>query len=162
MANLDQIDWKILRKLQRDGRASNVELADCVGLSPSPCSVRVRRLEQSGYIAGYQAIIDIPKITPVVYIFAEFHLIEKTRPYCTKFEMALKKFEHIIEFHMMSGSCDYLVKFMVKNIEEYQSIVERLVDMDAGIRKYSSHVVMKSPFVRREIPVMGLIDQSAA
>lgn len=162
MVSLDQIDWKIITKLHRDGRISNVELADCVGLSPSPCLIRVRRLERAGFIAGYQAVIDVAKLSPVTYVFTEFSLNEKSRAYCTKFEVALKKFDHVVECHMMSGRCDFMVKFMVRSIDEYQVIIDRLVDMDVGIKNYASHVVMKSPFVRREIPVMELFEPSVA
>jgi DNA-binding Lrp family transcriptional regulator len=130
---LDRIDLRILSQLQKKGRITNVELADAVGLSPSPCLIRVKRLEKAGYIIGYGAQIQLEKLGDV---------------------------HEIVECHLASGGYDYLLKFVTRSVSHYQSIVEGLLERNIGIEKYFSYVIIKSPFVKSHYPLETLFSQN--
>ncbi|WP_330647181.1 Lrp/AsnC family transcriptional regulator [Thioclava sp. FTW29] len=150
---LDRIDLKILAELQRNGRITNVELADLVALSPSPCLMRVKKLQRAGYISGYTAQIDMTKLGETLTVFTEFTLKNHRQIDFARFQEALEKVDSCIECHLVSGGYDYLAKFVTASIGDYQTILEGLVDRDIGIDKYFSFVVMKTPFVKTQIPL---------
>jgi len=150
---LDRIDIRILHELQKNGRITNVELADLVHLSPSPCLMRVKKLQSAGYITGYSAQIDIAKLGPTITIFTEVTLKNHRKIDFEQFQRAAEKVEEIIECHLVSGGYDYLLKFVTGSIGDYQALMERLTDMNIGIDKYFSFVVMKSPFVKAHLPL---------
>ncbi|KJF69909.1 Lrp/AsnC family transcriptional regulator [Rhizobium nepotum] len=153
---LDRIDIRILHELQHNGRLTNVELSDLVHLSPSPCLVRVKRLQQLGYISGYSAQIDLAKLGPTVTIFTEVTLSNHRQNDFSRFQQAIEKIEQAIECHLMSGGYDYLIKFVTATIGDYQELMEGLLDADIGIDKYFSFVVMKSSFVKHHLPLNDL------
>ncbi len=150
---LDRIDIRILAHLQRNGRITNVELADAVGLSASPCLVRVKRLEKAGYIAGYGAHIQMQKLGDTQMIFTEVTLADHRASDFARFEAAIRRRDEVIECHLVSGGYDYLLKFVTRNVPHYQEIMERLLATDIGIEKYFSYVVIKSIFVKRHYPL---------
>jgi DNA-binding Lrp family transcriptional regulator len=156
MLKLDRTDIKILYELQKNGRMTNVELADIVNLSPSPCLMRVKRLQQEGFISGYCAQIDLAKLGPVLTVFTEVTLKNHRQMDFVRFLTGVAKFEQVIECHLVSGGYDYLIKFVTSGIAEYQEIMERLTDMDIGIDKYFSFVVLKSPIVKPHMPLPSL------
>jgi DNA-binding Lrp family transcriptional regulator len=156
---LDRIDIAILAQLQRNGRMSNVDLADAVALSPSPCLQRVRRLEAAGYITGYGAHIDLAKFGGTVTVFTEITLAEHTREAFIRFEAALGGIEEVVECHMVSGGYDYLLKFVARGIAQYQTVIEAMLDRRIGIARYFSFVVIKSPILRRDYPLRSLIGE---
>ncbi|PRD43750.1 AsnC family transcriptional regulator [Phyllobacterium phragmitis] len=153
---LDRTDIKLLYELQKNGRMTNVELADLVHLSPSPCLMRVKRLQQEGFISGYSAQINLAKLGPVLTVFTEVTLKNHRQMDFARFLTAVGKFEQVIECHLVSGGYDYLMKFVTSGIAEYQEIMERLTDMDIGIDKYFSFVVLKSPIVKPHMPLPSL------
>lgn len=153
---LDRIDVKILAELQKNGRITNVELADLVALSPSPCLMRVKKLQQSGYITGYSAQINVAKLGETLTVFTEFTLKNHRSPDFARFQEALEKIDSCIECHLVSGGYDYLTKFVTSGIVDYQNIIESLIDRDVGIDKYFSFVVIKTPFVKTQIPLARL------
>lgn len=150
---LDRIDLRILTHLQKHGRVTNVELADAVGLSASPCLVRVRRLEKAGYIIGYGAHIQMQKLGDVQLIFTEVTLSDHRASDFARFEGAIRKVDEIVECHLVSGGYDYLLKFVTGNVAQYQEIVERLLDLGIGIEKYFSYVVIKTIFIKQHYPL---------
>ena len=145
---LDRIDLKILAQLQKNGRLTNVELANRVGLSASPCLIRVKRLEAAGYIVGYGAQIALQKISSVMTVFTEVTLSDHRRDDFFRFETAMQKVESLVEAHLISGGYDYLLKFMVRNIDHYHETIEALLDQNIGIEKYFSYIVIKSPILK--------------
>jgi DNA-binding Lrp family transcriptional regulator len=155
---LDRIDMKILVELQRNGRISNVTLADAVGLSASPCLLRVKRLEQAGYISGYGATINLPKLGETITIFTEITLADHSKEYFIRFEAALRRVDEVVECHLVSGGYDYLVRFVTRGLTHYQSLIETLLERNVGISKYFSYVVMKSPIQKTEYPLQILFD----
>jgi DNA-binding Lrp family transcriptional regulator len=153
---LDRIDIKILSELQKDGRITNVELAGLVNLSASPCLMRVKKLQAEGYIVGYSAQLDIAKLGQTLTVFTEVTLKNHRQIDFARFLAAIEKVDSVVECHLVSGGYDYLLKFVTAGIAEYQAIMERLTDMDIGIDKYFSFVVMKSPFVKSHLPLKSL------
>ncbi|WP_407051514.1 Lrp/AsnC family transcriptional regulator [Methyloraptor flagellatus] len=153
---LDQIDIKILYELQKNGRITNVELAELVNLSPSPCLMRVKKLQQEGYITGYSARINIAKLGQALTVFTEITLKNHRQSDFARFLAAIDKLDQVVECHLVSGGYDYLVKFVTSGIIEYQTLMERLIDLDIGIDKYFSFVVLKSPIVKPHMPLTSL------
>lgn len=159
MPKLDSIDIRILHELQKTGRITNVELADLVNLSPSPCLMRVKKLRQAGYITRYTAQIDVAKLGPTLMVFTEVTLKNHRQIDFARFQGALDKVEECIECHLISGGYDYLLKFVTAGISEYQAIMESLIDREIGIDKYFSFVVMKSPFVKTHLPLKNIFSR---
>ncbi len=153
---LDRIDIKILAELQKDGRITNVELAGLVNLSASPCLMRVKKLQAEGYITGYSAQVDIAKLGQTLTVFTEVTLKNHRQIDFARFLAAIGKVDSVVECHLVSGGYDYLLKFVTAGISEYQAIMERLTDMDIGIDKYFSFVVLKSPIVKSHMPLKSL------
>ncbi|KQT82765.1 Lrp/AsnC family transcriptional regulator [Aurantimonas sp. Leaf443] len=148
---LDRIDLRILSELQKNGRITNVELAELVHLSPSPCLMRVKKLQSEGYIINYSAQIDIAKLGKTLTVFTEITLKNHRRIDFARFLAGIEKIDSVMECHLISGGYDYLIKFMMPGVVEYQTTMERLLDMDIGIEKYFSFVVLKSPLVRNHL-----------
>lgn len=153
---LDRIDVRILAELQRNGRITNVELADLVHLSPSPCLTRVKKLQQAGYITGYSAHIDVGKLGETLTVFTEFTLKNHRQIDFARFQKTLENIESCVECHLVSGGYDYLAKFVTAGIADYQTIVEDLIDRNIGIDRYFSYVVIKSPILKKGIPIYRL------
>lgn len=153
---LDRIDIKILAELQRNGRITNVELAEVVNLSPSPCLMRVKKLQQAGYITSYSAQIDVARLGETLTVFTEFTLKNHRQIDFARFQEALEKIDSCVECHLVSGGYDYLAKFVTSGITDYQAIVEGLIDRNVGIDKYFTFVVLKTPFVKSQIPLTRL------
>lgn len=156
---LDRIDLKILAQLQKTGRITNVELADAVGLSPSPCLTRVKRLESAGYITGYGAQINLQKLGEYLTVFTEVTLHDHKRPDFSRFENRIRNIDEIVECHLVSGGYDYLLKFVARGVAHYQQIIEELLDANFGIEKYFSYIVIKSPFIKHHYPIQGLFGE---
>ncbi|AEK60148.1 MULTISPECIES: Lrp/AsnC family transcriptional regulator [Collimonas] len=154
---LDRIDLRILCHLQQNSRITNVVLADAVGLSPSPCLIRVKRLEKAGYISGYGAYIRLEKLADVQIVFTEVTLSDHRREDFAKFEAYLRNVDEIIECHLVSGGYDYLLKFMTRSVVHYQSVIESLLEQNLRIEKYFSYIVIKSPFIKHHYPLEKFI-----
>jgi len=157
LPKLDRIDIKILAELQRTGRMTNAELANKVGLSPSPCLARVRRLEEAGYISSYSANINLAKLRSVQVVFTSVTLGDHRLADFMKFEQGMQNVEELVECHLVSGGFDYLLKFVVKGIPHYQDVMERILERNIGVSKYFSYIVVKTPIIRNYVPVRMLL-----
>lgn len=153
---LDRLDLRILSQLQQNGRMTNVVLADAVGLSASPCLIRVKRLEKAGYIEGYSAQINLNKLGDVLTVFTEVTLTDHHREDFQRFEAAIRDIDELVECHLISGGYDYLLKFMTRGVAHYQQIIEGLLERDIGIEQYFSYIVIKSPIVKKQYLVERL------
>lgn len=150
---LDRLDLRILSQLQKNGRMTNVDLAEAVGLSASPCLNRVKRLEQAGFISGYSAQICMEKIGDILTVFTEVTLSDHHREDFTRFEKAVKELDEVIECHLVSGGYDYLLKVVARGVNHYQELMEGLLERNVGIEKYFSYIVIKSPFIKTHYPI---------
>jgi DNA-binding Lrp family transcriptional regulator len=156
---VDRLDLRILAQLQKNGRMTNVDLADAVGLSPSPCLIRVKRLEQAGYIDGYGAHLRLEKLGETLTVFTEVTLSEHHREDFIRFETAIRQVDEILECHLVSGGYDYLLRFLTRGINHYQQVIESLLERNVGIEKYFSYIVIKSPFIKDHCPIEKLFPE---
>ncbi|PKM19991.1 MAG: leucine-responsive transcriptional regulator Lrp [Gammaproteobacteria bacterium HGW-Gammaproteobacteria-15] len=140
---LDRIDRKILLELQRDGRLANVELARRVGLSPTPCLERVRKLEAEGVILGYSAQIDPQKVGAALLVFVEITLSKTSPEDFDEFSKAVQKLEEIQECHLVSGSFDFLLKTRVANMAAYRELLGETLLRLPSVRESRTYVVME-------------------
>ena len=143
---LDAIDIKILAALQQDGRMTVQKLAAGVGLSARPCLERVRRLQAAGIITAYQAVIDLQQLSRPVTIFAEIALESQARR--DQVERRLKQIEEMVECWEISGTFDYVARFVCRDLAHYESLTAGLIeDPVLGVLRIVSHIVLRS--VRR-------------
>ncbi|HUG23600.1 Lrp/AsnC family transcriptional regulator [Piscinibacter sp.] len=156
---LDRLDLRILAQLQKNGRITNVDLADAVGLSPSPCLIRVKRLEQAGYISGYGAQLRLEKLGDTLTVFTEVTLTDHHREDFFRFETAIREVDEIMECHLVSGGYDYLLRFLTRGVNHYQQVIEGLLDRNIGIEKYFSYIVIKSPFIKTHCSIDRLFPE---
>jgi DNA-binding Lrp family transcriptional regulator len=156
-ASLDPFDIKILAHLQREGRCSNVELAAAIGLSESPCLSRTKRLQEIGVIRGYGADIALEQLGSHVIVFSEVTLSSHRPRDFRKFETGAGKYEEIVECYNISGGYDYLLKIVAPSVACFQELMERLLEDDIGIEKFSSRIVLRQPFEQRKYPLNILI-----
>ncbi|WP_419815869.1 Lrp/AsnC family transcriptional regulator [Glacieibacterium sp.] len=156
---LDRLDFKILAYLQNNGRVTNVDLAEAVGLSPSPCLSRVKRLEKHGYIIGYGATINLAKLGSMLTVFTEVTLTDHRSGDFSRFEQRARTVPEIVEAHLVSGGYDYLLKFVARDVSHYQETIESILERDFGIEKYFSYIVIKAGVIKRNPPIDALFDE---
>jgi DNA-binding Lrp family transcriptional regulator len=125
-ADLDAIDWKILKELQDDGRITNVELARRAGISAPPSLRRVRRLEKEGYIKGYRALLDEKLLGFEVTVFAMVHLSSQAEADLAAFEAFVRAAPLVRECHMLSGEIDFILKCVAPDLRTFQAFVAEL------------------------------------
>jgi DNA-binding Lrp family transcriptional regulator len=141
---VDTVDRKIVAELVRDGRLSNVELADRVNLTPGPCLRRVQRLQADGVITGYTARVNPAAIGRSFEVFVNVELALKDRHTVEEFEESIAKFDEVIEVRRMFGLPDYFVRVAVADLESYEAFVStRLTDVP-GVARIDSHLTMKT------------------
>jgi len=143
----------ILKELQRSGRLTNVELAQRVGLSDSPCLRRVKHLEETGIITGYTAIIDQRKAGFDVTAFIQVNLDQRSESETKKFLKAVHREERIIECFAMSGGYDYLLKVIAHNIDDFADLTMRRLLRFPGVKDVASAFVLEEIKTRGPIPV---------
>lgn len=129
-----------------------------MGLSQSPCLQRVKRLEAAGYIAGYGARIDVGRLADAITVFTEVTITDHRREDFARFEAGVDRFPEITECHLISGGYDYLLKFVARNVSDYQATIERLLDARIGVEKYFSYIVIKSPIPGRQPSIDRIVD----
>src|SRR5580704_14703540 len=146
---LDEFDLKIIDRLQADARLTNVELAERIGLSPSPCLRRVRLLETAGVIQGYSAKIDRAKVGLAVTVFVEVKMVGHTATQMEGFNRWVQQTPEVVSCQLISGDADYLLEVVVADLDEYmRSVVLQLRNID-GLQSTQSHFVLES--VKRSV-----------
>ena len=139
---LDKIDQHILRILQEEGRISFTELGERVGLSTTPCTERVRRLERDGVITGYHARLDPQQVGAGLLVFVEISLAYKSGDIFEGFRNAALRLPNVLECHLVSGDFDYLIKARIPEMTEYRRLLGEILHVaDGGQSK--SYVVME-------------------
>lgn len=131
---MDAIDKKILRALSRQGRLTNAELAEEVGLSPSPCWTRVKRLEQAGVIKGYAALLDQAALGLPDTVFIEVMMERHDEEHLRRFEAAVRDIPEILECHLVTGEYDYVVKAAVGGTVGYERLLRDRLYRLPGVR----------------------------
>ena len=120
---MDKTDYKILEILQKNGRVSNTDLSTEVGLSPTPCLKRLRKLENSGIIKGYKAVLDAPKAGFNISSLVLIKMNDNTRESVNAFTEAVNKVSAITECYMSTGRIDYVARVYARDFVEYEAIL---------------------------------------
>lgn len=151
---LDRTDRKILALLQQDGSLSNLELAEQVGLSPSPCSRRVKALEDSGLIQGYRALLDARKLGLDLLALVNISMDRHTPERFDNFEARVSACPEVLECYLITGqSADYVLKVIVRDMEHYQQFLLGTLTRIDGVSGVHSSFVMRKVLDRTALPL---------
>ncbi|AOY86888.1 proline dehydrogenase transcriptional activator [Marinobacter salinus] len=144
MVELDRIDHSIIRELQKNSRITVTELASRVGLSKTPCQVRMRRLEEQGYITGYTALVNQTKLGLSHIAFAQVTLNDTSSNALEAFNKAVKQISAVEQCHMIAGNFDYLLKVRTRNMAEYRQVLGEQISALPHVLQTSTFVVMEN------------------
>ncbi|KOO83748.1 Lrp/AsnC ligand binding domain-containing protein [Stenotrophomonas maltophilia] len=150
---LDKIDRKILRILQAEGRISFTELGERVGLSTTPCTDRVRRLEREGVITGYHAHLDPAAVKASLLVFVEISLAYKSGDIFEEFRRAALKLPNVLECHLVSGDFDYLLKARISEMASYRKLLGSTLLTLPHVRESKSYIVMEEVKETLSLPI---------
>jgi Lrp/AsnC family transcriptional regulator of ectoine degradation len=157
---IDKFDPKILEALQADGRLPAARLAEQVGLSASPTWERVRKLEEAGVLRGYHADVAVEQLAQTTLIIVPVALENHRAKDFRRFEHAIAEIPEIVECWAVGGGVDYVLRFVVRNIEQYQRLIEQLLQADLGIQRYWSYIVTKPIKPFGGIPLGDLLESA--
>ena len=150
---LDAIDRRILRALQRDGRMSNVELANEVGLSPSPCLRRVRLLEESGVIDRYAAVLDGAKVGLTLTVFARVWFKTQDAEITHQFAETVRKFPEVVECYLTTGECDAIMRIVTADLHAYWRFQSDYLMRIPSVQSVKTDVPMETIKRSYELPL---------
>ena len=151
---LDRYDRQILAVLQGDGRISNQDLADRIGLSPSPCLRRVRTLEEAGLIAGYRAVLDAKALGLSLMALIHISMDQHTPERFNDFEAAVRDIPEVLECLLITGqAADYQLKVVVKDMDGYQDLLLNRITRIKGVTGVHSSFVLRRVVDRGALPV---------
>lgn len=153
--SLDRVDYRLLRVLQIDARISHVDLAGKVGLSPSACARRIRQLEAAGVIRGYRADLDLAALGLGTTVIIRITLESQSEDALGAFEKAVGRIPDVLSCHLMSGSDDYLVLVLARDIEDFERIHKRHLSRLPGVARIHSSFAMRQ-VIRRGITETAL------
>ena len=150
---MDAIDARLLSALQRDGRQTVTDLAAAVGLSPTPCARRLARLEAEGVIEGYSARVDQARIGFPVSVFIQVELESQSKDAIDAFERAVRRFERVMECHLMTGTRDILMRVVAADLGDFDRFLEDKLMRVPGIRSMRSSFALRTMVRRQVLPV---------
>lgn len=151
---LDRYDRHILVELQRDGRLSNQELAERIGLSPSPCLRRVRALEEAGFIIGYHAELDAKKLDLTLMVILSISMDRHTPERFERFDTAVKNMPEVLECLLITGrEADYQLKVLVRDMDAYQDFLLNKITRLEGVAGVHSSFVLRRVLERQALPI---------
>jgi Lrp/AsnC family transcriptional regulator, leucine-responsive regulatory protein len=151
---LDRYDRRILEELQKDGRISNQDLAERIGLSPSPCLRRVRALEESGLIRGYRALLDANKLELSLMALIHISMDRHTPERFTNFEEKIAELPEVLECLLITGQdADYQLKVVVKDMDAFQALLLEQITRIEGVSGVHSSFVLRRVVDKTALPV---------
>jgi DNA-binding Lrp family transcriptional regulator len=150
---LDRLDIKILAALQTDGRMTNLKLAEFVGLSPTPCLQRVRRLEGAGYIRTYEAVLDVGRLASHLVAFTQVTLSSQRFEDTRRFERFIQSTPWVMECFAVGAGYDYLVQSVARDVHHYQEFTEELLSEEVGAKQVASFITLKTVKRTRAFPL---------
>ncbi len=152
---MDAIDRRIVRALQRDGRMKISDLAEAVGLSPTPCARRLEKLQSEGVITGFGARVDAEKLGLPVSIFVSVELSQQDRAAIDAFERAIRACDEVMECYLMTGSRDILLRVVCADLTAFDEFLENRLMQIPGIRNLRSNFALRSMVQRAALPMRG-------
>ena len=150
---LDATDWKILARLQEDARVSNVDLAQAVHLSPSPCLNRVRALEASGVVGRYVTLLDPLKLGLTVSVFIQVSLEKQMRNALDTFENSVLARDEVMECYLMTGDADYLLRVVVSDVQSLERFIVDYLARIPGVASIKSSFALKQVKYKTALPL---------
>ncbi|AMB46766.1 MULTISPECIES: Lrp/AsnC family transcriptional regulator [Methylobacteriaceae] len=141
---MDDIDRRIIRMLRANGRISNADLAEAVGLSASACHRRVGLLESSGVIRGYTALIEAPSEEGGLVVLTQFTLDRQTEEFLNQFEAAVRRCPEVQDCYLMTGIADYLVKLKVRDAADYERLHKEVLSRLPGVSRLQSSFAIRT------------------
>ena len=151
---LDRYDRRILEELQQDGRLTNLELAERIGLSPSPCLRRVRALEESGVIAGYRALLDGRKLGLSLVALLSISMDRHTPERFARFDATVAELPEVLECLLITGrEADYQLKVVVRDMDAYQELLLNKITRIEGVSGVQSSFVLRRVVERTSLPL---------
>ena len=151
---IDRFDRKILELLQQDGRLSNQELADRIGLSPSPCLRRVRALEEAGYLVAYRALVDAKKLGLSLIALIHISMDRHTPERFANFEEGISEIPEVMECLLITGQdADYQLKVIVRDMDAYQDLLLNRINRISGVTGVHSSFVLRRVVDKTALPI---------
>tara|TARA_B100000745_G_scaffold252036_1_gene174231 strand:+ start:86 stop:574 length:489 start_codon:yes stop_codon:yes gene_type:complete len=151
--SIDAIDRQILENLQNDARMRNVELAEKVGLSPSPCLRRVGNLEETGVIRGYATLVDAEAVGLPVSVFVSVTLEKQIEKTLEKFEKEIRARPEVMECYLMTGDADYLLRVVTADLGAYERFLIEHLTRIPGVASIKSSFALKQVAYRTALPI---------
>ncbi|MBM96668.1 MAG: proline dehydrogenase transcriptional activator [Oceanospirillaceae bacterium] len=143
MDKLDKFDLAIIRELQKNGRITVTELSSRVGLSKTPCQIRMKRLEEQGYILGYIALVDLKKLNVNYVAFVQVTLSDTRTQALNAFNEAVRQIPEVEQCHMTAANFDYLLKIRTSDMESYRTVLGEKISSLPHVTNTSTFVVME-------------------
>jgi Lrp/AsnC family leucine-responsive transcriptional regulator len=150
--SLDEIDLKILKRLQENGKITNLQLSKEIGLSPAPTLERVKKLEKSGLIKSYHALVDEKELGINITIFMQISLVRQMSDAIDNFIQKITQIDEVVECYNVTGSADYLLKIMVKDIPSFDKLIKEKLGAIEEISKMQSMVVLSKTKDSKIVP----------
>ena len=150
---LDQIDRRILQMLQHQGKLANNELAEKIGLSPSPCLRRVKQLEDTGIIHAYVALVDAQKVNLGLTVFARIWLKSQDETTVNQFIEAIMDIPEIVECQLMAGDCDFFLRIVVSDLEAYRKFQINHLNKISGIQNVKTEIPLQKIKLTTVLPL---------
>lgn len=150
---LDEMDRKILRVLQADGRVSNQDLAQRVGLSPSPCLRRLRILEAEGVISRYVAMVDQTSVGLPVSVFVSIKLERQREEALDHFDREIRKYPEVLECYLMTGTRDYLLRVVAEDLAAYERFLKDKLTRLEGVSSIESSFALNQVKYTNSLPI---------
>jgi len=153
VAQLDDLDRRILAELQADGRMTNTELSEKVGLSPSPCLRRLKHLEAQGVITRYVALVDPDMLGLGVTAFVRVRLDQQDDRHLTIFEEAVAQFPEVMECYLMSGDCDYQLRLIVDDLKAFENFLRYKLTRIDGVSEVTTSFALRPVVYKTTLPI---------
>ncbi len=153
MPNLDELDRRLLSELQFDGRITNQELSERIGLSPSPCLRRLRQLEGEGVITRYVALVDPERVGLSVTAFVRVRLDSQDDRHLEQFESAVLDFPEVMECYLMTGEADYQLRVLVGSLGEYEDFLRHRLTRISGVAQVTTSFALRPVIYKTALPV---------
>lgn len=153
MSDLDKADRTILAHLQQDGRLTNARLASHLSLSETPCWRRLKRLEQEGYIDGYQANLDRRKLGFGVLAFVQLSCTAHDQASTREFERVILNSKNVLSCHNTTGEADFMLQVLAKDLDDYSEFVENVLRKLPGISAIRSNLSLREVKASNRLPI---------
>lgn len=151
--SLDSIDKKILQMVQSNGRITNQELSENIGLSPSPCLRRLKHLESSGTISSYVALVDPQAVGLAVTAFVRVRLDQQDDRHLAIFETAVGEFPEVMECYLMTGDADYQLRVLVDFLNAFEDFLRQRLTKIAGVAQVTTSFALRPVVYRTALPL---------